>query len=153
MERYLCWATDHLSTISLNELVSWDQKMRDLEAKLARVEAARDEAVRDRDIAQGYLKQLSTHLEQMGSSVFASSFDSGALAVASLSHPIEQLNRVVYSLRTTFKKHEREKAAVVLALRLSTSRELALRIDIVKKDTELFDLRAKLTSLEKAVQG
>lgn len=48
------------------------------------------------------------------------------------------MGEVIFSLRAAYKKLKREKMVVVLALWFSTSRELLLRVDLVRKN---FDLR------------
>lgn len=58
------------------------------------------------------------------------------------------MDEVVSSLKAAYKKLEKEKTIVVSALQFLASRELPLRADIIKKNSELTNLRTKLSFLE-----
>lgn len=62
------------------------------------------------------------------------------------------MDKTVSSLRVTYKKLEKEKMAVILALRFLTSSELLLRTEIIQKNSKLYDLRTKLSSSKQTIR-
>lgn len=62
------------------------------------------------------------------------------------------MDKVTASLKVAYKKLEKEKMAVILALQFLTSRKFPLRADITKKSFELSNLPTELSSSEYTIK-
>lgn len=98
--------------------------------------------VQAHEAAKVQLPQLITNFEQASSASFSqmASLEEKKLEIASLSQRLQKMDEVVSSLRTTYKKLEREKMVVIMALQFLASRELPLHSKILQKNFELSNL-------------